>query len=253
MQEWKKVVTPGHVLVARMNALTWVGAVLLIFLLASIARDIAGNTFLLKERLAAVSQANPSLFERLTVDPLETIKSFFRKKAKTADQPRPELDQNAAFSIQPVPATGVSTQNLTRPADLKEFVVDNVKSLNATGKLSGAYPACDRLDDLRKPWVNSKTGQPDTPRCLTSATGDTIWMASIIGSADGYTVIPWLGVFHKTDGKWAYQNANILPAASAKLDGFGSVDFAMIPYQIQTDFPYLIAQPAKSESEEGGK
>lgn len=113
-------------------------------------------------------------------------------------KPRPVIDHNVILAIQPASTTTqIKPDALTKPAELKAYIEDNVSALNATGKLSTTYPACDQLDDLRKPWVNSKTGQPDIPRCLVSNSGDTIWMVSLISDGNQYAprLMSWAGVF----------------------------------------------------------
>lgn len=244
MAEWRKLVGPGYVWVARMNALTWVGVVVMLAFALSLVRDIHGNTAGLAARLAKMDTAPASWLERFTAAPWDTIKGTVAGGLKVSKS-RPVIDQGVVMSIMPVPTTAqITAEALTKPADLKTYIDDNVVALNATGKLSAEYPACDPLDDLRKPWLNSKTGQPDIPRCLIGK--ETIWMASVIGDGNQYMprMMTWLGVFHKIGEKWEYRNVEGL-GGSAKLQGYKSVNADMIPYQVAADFPYLVAKSEK--------
>jgi hypothetical protein len=229
-----------------MNALTWVGVVVMLAFAMSLVRDIHGNTAGLAERLAKMDTAPASWLERFVAAPWDTIKGTAAGGLKVSKS-RPVIDQAAIMAIMPVPTTAqIQADTLTKPADLKTYIDDNVVALNATGKLSAEYPACDPLDDLRKPWLNTKTGQPDIPRCLISKSGDTIWMASVISDGNPYAprMMSWLGVFHKVGDKWEYRNTDGL-GGSAKLPGYKSVNADMIPYQIAADFPYLVAKSEK--------
>ena len=244
MEDWRKLVTPGHVWVARLNAFTWVGVVIMLLFALSLVRDIHGNTVGLAERLAKMDTAPASWLERFVAAPWDTIKGTAAGGLK-ASKPRPVIDQAAVLALMPVPTTAqIQAEALTKPGDLKAYVYDNLAALNSTGKLSAEYPACDPLDDLRKPWLNSKSGQPDIPRCLIGK--DTIWMVSVVGDGNQYMprMLTWVGVFHKAGEKWEYHNTEGL-GGSVRLQGYKSVNADMIPYQIAADFPYLV----KSEKE----
>lgn len=248
--QWKRLVTPGHTWVARLDAMTGIGvAVVLVFAL-SLTRDIHGNTVGLAEKMSQVSTEPASGWERFVAAPIETLKGAMKGERVARGGARPQLDYAAVAAIAAVPAN-LTFENLTAAGDLKTYIDDNVRALNGTGKLSADYPACDKLDDLRKPWVNGATGTPDIPRCLTSSSGDTIWMASIIGDGTQWAMsaAPWLGVFHRTAEGWAYYNVqNFVPAGRFGLRGYKAVSFDLIPYQIARDFPYLIAQEVSDES-----
>ena len=238
---WQRYVTPGHVWVARLNTLTWIGAVALFALSASAAWDVYDNTLGLAKRLSAAQSAPPTWWERFKVSPIETIKGTINGGFSGA-QPRPAIDQNVVLTIQPVSTTTqIKLDALTKPADLKSYIEDNVAALNSTGKLSTAYPACEPLVDLRTPWV-ARSGQPDIPKCLISKSGDTIWMASLISDGNQFSprLMSWIGVFHKAEKSWEYRNAEGL-GGSAKLPGYKSVNADMVPYQVAADFPYLVA------------
>lgn len=242
--EWKKLVGPGYVWVVRLNAMTWIGVVVMLFFALSLVRDIHGNTAGLALALEKMDTAPASWWERFKTSPIETIKATVHGDGLTDKAARPVFDQNAILAIQPVSTTTqIKPDALTKPAELKTYLEDNVAALNATGKLSDTYPACDPLDDLRKPWVNAKTGQPDIPRCLISKSGDTIWMVSVISDGNQYTprLLSWIGVFHKTGKSWEYRNVEGL-GGGAKLPGYKSINPDMVPYQIAADFPYLVVQ-----------
>lgn len=256
MEQWRKLVTPGHVWAARFNALTWVGVVCLGLFAWSLVRDVTGNTTGLTQKMSALDQHRPASFwERLKVAPWETLASIPSNGLQAGEKQRPQLDINVMTSIMAVPMhPPLKIEDLWAPAKLRAYVEANVNALNSTGKLAADFPECEKLDDLRKDWVNSRTGAPDVPRCAFSESGDTIWMVSIISDGGTYmvTATPWLGVFHKQQehGKWEYFNTDgIVFASRTKLEGFKSVNFDMIPYQVERDFPYLVTQQQESSHE----
>ena len=242
--EWKKLVTPGYVWVARLNAITWVGLLFMACFAGSLVRDIHGNTAGLAQALAKMDTAPASWWERFKAAPWDTVKGTASAGLTASKPPRPVLDQNVVMSIQPIPMSPpILPEGLTKPADLKSYVDGNVVALNTSGKLATEYPACDPLDDLRKPWVNTATGQPDIPRCLVSKSGNTIWMVSVISDGNQFMprMMPWFGVFHKDAKGWTYFNVEGF-AGSGKLPSYKSITWDMIPYQMGSDFPYLVAK-----------
>lgn len=245
----EKLVGPGYVWVARLNAITWVGVLVMLLFALSLVRDIHGNTSGLVEKLAKMDTAPASWWERFTAAPWDTVKGTAKGGILTASKPRPVLNQSAVLAIQPMPtAAPVLPEHLTLPADLKSYIDGNITSLNSTGKLATEYPACDPLDDLRKPWVNARTGQPDIPRCLISKSGNTIWMVSVISDGNQYMprIVPWFGVFHKDAKAWAYYNVEGF-SGSAKLPGFKSVNWEMVAFQMEGDFPYLFTKEGEAK------
>lgn len=241
--EWKKLVGPGYVWVVRLNALTWVGVVVMLLFALSLVRDIHGNTAGLALALDKMDTAPASWWERFKASPIETIKATVHGDGLTAAPARPIIDQNAILAIQPVSTTTqIKLDVLTKPGELKTYIEDNLAALNKTGKLSAAYPACEPLTDLRQPWVAS-SGQPDTPRCLNSASGNTVWMVSLISDGNQFApwLMSWIGVFHKGEKTWEYRNVEGL-GGGAKLPGYKSVNPDMVPFQVAADFPYLVAK-----------
>ena len=57
MEEWRRLVTPGHVWVARLNAATWVGALVAFLFAVSLVWTIYGNTVGLAKALSHVNDA----------------------------------------------------------------------------------------------------------------------------------------------------------------------------------------------------
>lgn len=246
--EWRKLVGPGYIWISRLNAVTWVGVVVMLLFALSLVRDLHGNTVGLTAKLAKMDSTPASWWERFLTAPIDTIKDTASGGLASTKQ-RPMLDTKMVMALMPTPATPpIQLESLTKPGDLKAYIDDNVKALNATQKLATEYPVCDPLDDLRKPWVNAKTGQPDIPRCLVSKSGDTIWMVSVISDGNQYAprMMSWAGVFHKDGKAWAFYNVEGL-AGSGKLQGYKSVNFDMIPYQMASDFPYLVAKQNDKE------
>jgi len=244
MEDWKRLVTPGHMWVARMNAFTWIGVVVMALFGLSLVRDVYSNSYGLAKKLADPFAVDISLWDRFLTHPIDTVTGGTAKLFSKQKPPRPVLNYAAASAISnPLPPTSIAGNKLTGMPDLQAYVEDVTHALNATGKLKDP---CEPLTDLRKPWVNA-SGTPDTPLCLTSTTGDTMWMASIVNTSSSPVfpmATPWLGVFHRVDGKWKYFNVErLIGARLAAIPAYPTVNFDMIPYQVANDFPYLVAQP----------
>jgi hypothetical protein len=186
--------------------------------------------------------APPTFWESLRTDPFNAIKSKMTGVLARSEPPRPVLDAMVMSTINPMPGAPIPPEKLTGMADLNGYVQQVISALNTTGKLEDP---CEPLTDLRKPWVDAN-GTANAPLCLISNTGDTIWMASIVNtSANTFAVPnPWLGVFHRVNGKWSYSNVQhlITTRFSAALPGYPNVTPDLIPYQIAKDFPYLVME-----------
>jgi hypothetical protein len=244
--QWQQLVTPGHTWQARLNRITWIGALLLALFALSLVRDIHGNTIGLAMALSEANQAgDASWFERFRAEPWQTVKGTFTGRATAPT--RPQLAP--AIQLQPLPAGGLDPAGLTMPADLDTYIADQLNALQRTEKLSTEYPDCDPMTTLLKPWVNSRTGRADVPRCKFGA-DNTIWMASLISQGSPYSPpLPWLGVFHKGAAGWVYRNVDI-GQRSALLNGHETIAVDHVIYQIARDFPDLIA-PADSTAVPG--
>ncbi|MFM0381594.1 hypothetical protein PQQ72_31740, partial [Paraburkholderia strydomiana] len=240
MRDVDRLVTRGHVIVARMNATTWLPVLVMMLLAVSLVRDLYGNTYGLGEKLARIDTAPPSFLERLRASPWKTITGQASAILEQHKQPRPVIDTLATTAINPLPSAPIPGDKLTSMADLAGYVQSVTDALNSTGKLKDP---CEPLKDLRAPWVDS-SGLPNTPLCLTSTSGDAIWMASIINTTNNTTfpvAVPWLGVFHRDGGKWKYANVNgLIGRPTAQLPAYPTLISSMIPYQIARDFPYLV-------------
>lgn len=239
---WRQLVTPGHTWQARLNRVTWIGALLLALFALSLARDIHGNTIGLGKAMATVDAQEPGTwFERFRAAPWATLRgSLTGGAAGDSQAPRPTLSTQA---IQPFPDTDLDVSGLTPPSELVAFVKLQLDALQRTGKLSAEYD-CDPMTSLKGAWVNSKTGTPNIPRCKVSA--DTVWLASLVAEGEGMyqPAVPWLGVFHVENGTWAYRNVQLPTVRTVALPGFDSLPLDYIAYQAAKDFPDLVAPPA---------
>ncbi|WP_334666700.1 hypothetical protein, partial [Streptomyces cyaneofuscatus] len=102
----------------------------------SLTRDIYGNTAGLAKKMAQMNQEPASWWERFTAAPWDTLKGSASAGTQAGGKTRPQLDMNVAGTILQIPQQPVPPESLTKPADLKGFIDDNVKSLNATGALN---------------------------------------------------------------------------------------------------------------------
>lgn len=244
--QWQQLVTQGHVWQARLNQATWIGALVLGMFAISLTRDIHGNTIGLVVALTQVRTDQPASWrERFWLNPWQTVTSSIT--GTSGRQARPQIDWSG---VQPLPAGGVDPHTLTSPADLAQYVSEQLAALQSTGQLSAEYPACDPMTSLAgQPWVNSRTGLADIPRCLVGARA--VWMASVVGNGQrNPSALPWLGVFHKegTAG-WTYRNVS-LRTESALLHGHTTISLEMVAYQVAEDFPGII-MPAPDQQDEG--
>ncbi|MBO1856684.1 hypothetical protein J4G52_24405 [Burkholderia cenocepacia] len=242
MREVDRLATPGHMDVARQNAITWIPRLGKMLFALSLVYAIYGNTYGTAKKLASVDTAPPTLWERFEASPWKTITGQASALLEQRKPPRPVLDASVTTAINPIPPTPLPGDKLTSMADLAGYVQSVTDSLNSTGKLSDR---CEPLKDLRAPWVDAN-GLPNVPLCLTSTSGDVIWMASIVnatGNAMYPVATPWLGVFHRDGGKWKYANmSGLIGRPTALIPTYTNLTSDLIPYQIAHDFPYLVVR-----------
>lgn len=248
--QWRLLVTPGHVWQARLNAITWLGVVLLTLFAVSLTRDIYGNTIGLVSAVAkAEMNAPPSWWERFKAAPWTTVKTTVTGKGSVAAAPRPTVN---TYNFSPFPPDGLDPATLVKPSELKAYVGQQLAALESTGKISSEY-ATEPLESLtRGPWVGKTLGTPEIPLVKISADGDTIWFASVVAADEsGYsvTVTPWLGVFHKADGSWSYYNVDF-GQQSARVAGQKTINLQQVAYQVAKDFPDMIDKPVTDNRRE---
>ncbi len=228
--QWQQLVTPGHVWQARLNRLTWVGAVVLTLFALSMIRDVHGNTFGLREDLARASNGEPATWlERFRAQPWPTIKGTFTGEGQSSA--RPQLHLRA---LRPVPVSGIDPATLMQFANLDAFVAGQLDALRAGDDLAcGFVPVLSGI-----PWINQMGA--DVPLCYSSATGDTVWMAAVVAQESaGAPSVPWLGVFHEGPDGWVYRNVQ-LSTPSALLPERETISPEMVAYQVAEDFPNLV-------------
>lgn len=235
--DWRKLLTPGHVWVARLNATRWVGGVLLAGLVGAVTLDVLGNTVWLSSRLAAVSTGEPTFWERLRVAPWQTL----RGTVSSAAVARPTLDPVKLAQLTPAGReTSFDPAALTTPTDLAGYVAAQIVALNASGTLDPKYGTCDPIESLiGQTWLNSKNGQPDVPRCKRARDGSTVWLFSVVGDGDAVAqrAMPWAGVFHKTADGWKF--FNIAGIGSAMVPGHAVIRLDNVARQVEADWPEL--------------
>lgn len=191
---WQRLMTKGHVWVARLNAIRWIGPALLVAALASIYYDVKSATTGAAQSVAAAASGDHWLVKALSA-------GWLTPAAPKAPEP---VRINVA-AIAAVPA-GLNAAELGGRSDIVKFLNDEIASLNATGNLDPQYPTSE-IRDLRKPWV-TPAGTADAPLVKKSSDGKTIWLASI--GSDGATARPVFGAFRKSGGRWSWIDVSIL-------------------------------------------
>ena len=180
---WTLLVSPGSVIISRVNDLAGLGRWLGIIAAAAVAGSIA----LAVDGSLGASDA----VKGWQVNQLEINKWAAGASVKTS---------NPAFFAA-----------ATKSDDYARFVSDVVANPSilveqATGQPKPGTLPCVPMDSLSETWANPSTGTPDRPRCKFS--GDNIFVSSFVqDSSNGRSLIyPVLGVFHKEAGAWDYYN-----------------------------------------------
>lgn len=222
---WQRLVTTGHVWVARLNAVQWIGLVLVALVVVSGWLDYKAATAGAAKSLSAAASGDHWLVKLLN------------KPWLTPDAPKPvEEIEISAVGLKPVP-DGLSVADLGGRGDILKFLGDQVAALNATGDLDPQYPVV-ALKDLRQPWV-TPAGTADSPLVKKSADGKTIWLASI--GTDGVKAAPVFGAFRKRDGRWSWTDVVLLPSMQMQVGRY-AVDVNKVPSSVKRDFPELVAK-----------
>lgn len=192
---WRRLVSPGHVWVARLNTLTWLGGGLLVIVLLLGWLDYRAATKLAEARVAAIANGDHWLVR------------FLDNSWLTPDTPQPQAAPLDLMKTKPLPATALSVDELAGRSDIVKFIADEVAALDAAGNLDPQYPLFD-LQDIRQPWVTPE-GKADSPLVRRSADGHTIWLAAI--GTDGTAPRTIFGAFRKRDGRWSWFDVAHVP------------------------------------------
>ena len=227
--DWQYLVTPGHVIFARMNNLKFIAYRLLIILLASVA-------FLAFAVLTSQKIVNAG------------IKGFNNNGNQMTDRQsinyQTLLYNSQSFKSKP-------SGEFTKEADLVEYINQTLTSLNQSNKLP---VECNKTDSINTVWA-SKAGSVDYPMCK-SVTGNPtrIWNFAIINSNSRRA--PWLGVFineSKYFGfkhEWKYKTV-YLPNF-LRLKQFEEIEASLIVNSLKSDFSDLPTISNQSNSSSNG-
>lgn len=206
--DWQYLVTPGHVIFARMNHLKFVGQRLMLALFVSFVcfyfAYISANNFMNKiDRFEKTSTSRPII---------DTNKIIYGSR-----------QFNVASDSKP-----------TAVSELKSFITDNLVSLTNSNKL--AIP-CNKSASIARPWADNK-GSIEYPMCNIFAASferpARVYTYAIVN--DGSQNKNWLGIFY-FDKIWKYQNLGL--QGFYAVSGYQSFDPSLIVNTLKSDFPDL--------------
>ena len=233
--DWQYLVTPGHVIFARMNNLKFIAYRLLIILLASVA--FLAFAVLTSQKIVNAgirgfeNHGQQQMVQRQTISPQVLLYS------------------SQSFKSQP-------HGEFTKEDDLIAYIKQTLSGLNESNKL---VVPCNKTDLINTAWV-SKASSVEYPMCksVTSSNGNPthIWNFAIINSSGRRA--PWLGVFineSKYFGfkhEWKYKTV-YLPNF-LRLNQFEEIEASLIVNSLKSDFSDLptISNQSNSSSNEFG-
>jgi hypothetical protein len=216
--DWQYLVTPGHVIFARMNELKSVGNKLLILLIVTLALFYFAFTASVKLILASTSP--------------HQISEHAARQIINSDQ---IIDGSLVKSE--------IKGKLTKSFDLPAFINQTLTSLNINNKL--AVP-CNTSNSLKKQWA-SKEHSVEYPMCLTAKSSSNapprVYIFAVIDDGDGNTTKNWLGIFINESKYFGLQHSWVYKTVEMngflKVPEFPIIDSNLIVNTLKADFPDL--------------
>ena len=216
-QQWELLASPGHVLLARVDAYRLKLKLPLLLLIGSIALALAGLV------TAPFIALNAGSMIGWIVQ-----KTSAAVSTKTPDvSPAPNVNL-----IRPTFPPGVTFDKTTLPK-LVEDVMPAMKSLVSSVQKGEKFGDCDFTKKITEHWSD---GIDMTPKCRYSKDQSRIWVWSVVLDEAG-GARPFIGVVAKRDGKTEFYNADI--PRTATILSKPLLKLALIPRTIAADFPEL--------------
>lgn len=144
-------------------------------------------------------------------------------------------------------AGGVSTSQevidgLTNTADVRAYIDDQVKALNA-----GKGVDCDVVSSVKANGWKDSQGAYSMPACVKFKGGNHIkehtLIFSYLKSGESYfRLTKFAGVFHKADGAWTFTNLKLSTTNSFEVEGYKTIPIVDIQDTLINDFPDLYPQ-----------
>jgi hypothetical protein len=217
---WTRLVSPGSVIIKRVNDLAGMGRTLGLVAVAA----VAGSLVLVMGHTLSAADA----VKGWKVNQLEINKWAVGASVKS-----------------PSPAFSAAA---TKSEDYARFVSEvvanpSILEAQATGAAKPGNIPCVPMDSLSETWANPANGTPDRPRCKFS--GNSVFVASFVQDASSgrNLIYPVLGVFHKEDGSWDYYNFDGgMESGIFALRDRKSVSIYQIAGEVERAFPGSLAK-----------
>lgn len=259
--DWQKLITPGHVWIARFNKYipirAWIAAILF---LALFNHDLFSSGVILQSRLQDYKKEPAGWFSKLILSPFNSLHSAIVDSPDDImrKNPAPELDiskyqeisqaalkpyfdaqRSDPMSLQTTIA-GMRAEGGRNEASWRQLVMAEIEAMNKNNKIDSNIPLF-ALNKINQPWY------PDLPASESPVhklgKDGVLWLGAVItDKADG-KIKPVLGVIRKMkDGKYRY--FNVKPSSNFfTLPGSPVINLTDIPRQIAADFPELVKPP----------
>lgn len=259
--DWQRLITPGHVWIARFNKYipirAWIAAILF---LALFNHDLFSSGVILQSRLKDYKKEPAGWFSKLILSPFNSLHSAIVDSPDDImrKNPAPELDiskyqeishaalkpyvdaqRNDPMSLQTT-ITNMRNEGGRNEASWRQLVMAEIEALNKTNKIDSNIPLF-ALNKINQPWYPDLAAS-ESPVHKLGKDG-VLWVGAVItDKADG-KVKPVLGVIRKMkDGKYRY--FNVKPSSNFfALPGSPVINLTDIPRQIAADFPELVKPP----------
>ena len=217
-QQWELFGSPGHVLMAKVNAMRLAAKTPVLILLASlslipaamgvskVASDAIGNT---------AGAAVGKVVGWFTPSPLE------KTPAPQSRPFAPVMGSSITFDPTMLPDLTADVQP-AMAAQLVEFTAKKV------------ITECNFTAQVTDNWFD---GVDATPKCRYSKDKSRLWVWAYVKSNQNHG--PFAGLLMRRDGKVTYSN---VAANTFKLSGFATIDPALIPRTMVEDFPELLVK-----------
>ncbi len=260
--DWQKLITPGHVWVARFNQYIPVRAwIAFTLFLALFNHDIFSSSKILESRLQDYKKEPAGWFAKLVMSPFNYLHGAIVDSPEDLRRknPAPELDishlqevfqaalkpyidaQRADPMALQTTIAGMRAEGGRNEVSWRQLVTAEIDAMNKDGKIDANLPMV-ALGKINQPWY-SDLAASESPVYKMGKDG-VLWVGAVItDKADG-KIKPVLGVIRKmSDGKHKY--FTVKPSGNFfMLPGSQVIALTDIPRQVAADFPELVA-PAK--------
>lgn len=259
--DWQKLITPGHVWVARFNQYIPVRAwIAFTVFLALFNHDIFSSSKILESRLRDYKKEPAGWFAKIIMSPFNYLHSAVVDSPEDLRRknPAPELDlshlqevfqaalkpyidaQRADPMALQTTIAGMRAEGGRNEASWRQLVMAEIDAMTKDGKIDANLPMV-ALGKINQTWY-ADLAASESPVYKMGKDG-VLWVGAVItDKADG-KIKPVLGVIRKMkDGKYKY--FTVKPSGNFfTLPGSQVIALTDIPRQVAADFPELVAPP----------